>query len=199
MKRRNPKQQRSKETVNRILRALNRIIESDGYPYATTAKIAKEAKLGIATLYGYFDDKEDILISLLNSQADEAILMLNEGLPSWIGGDRKLALRAFIEFAVNKVINRAALTKTVMMFTPHLIESPKAARLVGQFEMVLDLISKKNSADSNMIPVDSFIMTNALLGLILGLASGLPEGVSAEDVIDRLENVASSFQTLRAV
>ena len=194
MKRRKPSQARSKETVKTIMDALSRIIEADGYPSATTVKIAKEAGVGVATLYAYFEDKEDILSSVLETQANEALQLLSDGLPVWVREDRKTAVRSFIQFVVTEVSRRAAITKTLLIHAPHLADNPKSARVVGQFEMVLGLIIRlpdsTNSGDSS---ADSFIALYAILGLIRGLATGLPADVTPEDIVDRMEAIALRF------
>ena len=198
MKRRNPSQERSRKTVNAIIRALNRIICADGYGAASTARIAKEAGVGIATVYGYFEDKEDILVSLLERQGAEVLQQLTDGAQKWMLEDRKVAVRNFIQFIVEEISEQAALTKTVMIHAPHLIDSPKTARVVGQFEMVMRLIfgqaeNRTGGEFDNNTRVDSFIAINVILGLILGLANGLPADVSKGDVSKRMEVLVFTF------
>lgn len=198
MKRRNPSQARSKKTVTAIIQALDRIICRDGYGSATTAKIAGEAGVGIATLYGYFEDKEDILVSLLEVQAGEVLQQLAEGAKKWLLKDRKEAVRDFVRFIVEEISEQAALTKTVMVYAPHLIDSPKTARVVGQFEMVLRLVFGRAESGVGDDPgshdrVDSFIAIYVILGLILGLANGLPADVTTEDISSRMEILIFQF------
>ena len=201
MKRRNPSQERSRKTVTAIIRALHRIICTDGYGSATTAKIAKEAGVGIATVYGYFDDKEDILVSLLEVQGAQVLRQLTESAQKWLVKDRKSAVRDFIRFVVEEISQQAALTKTVMIHAPHLIDSPRTARVVGQFEMVLRLVfAREDGAESGAANkydrVDSFIAINVILGLILGLANGLPSDVTTDDISERMEILIFNFLEL---
>ena len=201
MKRRNPSQLRSKKTVSGIIRALNRIISANGYGSATTARIASEAGVGVATVYGYFEDKEDILVSLLEVQAGEVLQKLTEGAQKWMLKDRKEAVKDFIRFVVEEVSQQAALTKTVMIHAPHLMDSPRTARVVGQFEMVLRLVfgqaeSRSGEGANNHAQVDSFIAINAIIGLIIGIANGLPAEVSTEDISNRMEILIFKFLEL---
>lgn len=59
-----PKQRRSGETVEIILKATARILVSDGYDRASTNRIALAAGVSIGSLYQYFPDKKSIFVAL---------------------------------------------------------------------------------------------------------------------------------------
>ncbi len=63
---RNPKQTRSIDKKNRIIEAGYKLFARDGYYNTNTAMIAKEAGVSTGIVYGYFRDKRDILIEVLN-------------------------------------------------------------------------------------------------------------------------------------
>ena len=155
--------------------------------------------MGIATLYGYFEDKEDVLVSLLEVQGAQVLQQLTDSAQKWLVKDRKSAVRDFIRFVVEEISQQAALTKTVMIHAPHLIDSPKTARVVGQFEMVLRLVfgqGEGRGSEGHHDRVDSFIAINVILGLILGLANGLPADVSTDDISSRMELLVFRFLEL---
>ncbi len=56
-----PKQDRSKETVETIIAATTRIIESDGLPGLSTNRVAEVAGVSIGSLYQYFPNKEALI------------------------------------------------------------------------------------------------------------------------------------------
>ncbi|KHD34627.1 AcrR family transcriptional regulator [Clostridium acetobutylicum] len=62
---RKPQQKRSIEKKKRILDAANALLLKSGYYDITTADIAKAAGLSTGTVYAYFKDKKDILLSSL--------------------------------------------------------------------------------------------------------------------------------------
>lgn len=64
-RRRKPKQARSKEKVERVLQAARTILETEGAGAFNTNRIAKEAKIGVGSLYEYFPNKESIAQRLL--------------------------------------------------------------------------------------------------------------------------------------
>lgn len=63
-KRRAPKQQRSRNTVECIKQATMEIITNEGFPAATTAHIAERAGVSVGSLYQYFTTREAILLTL---------------------------------------------------------------------------------------------------------------------------------------
>ncbi len=82
---RQPKQVRSQETKNKIIEAGYSLFSEVGYYGTNTKEIAKKAGVSTGIVYGYFEDKRDILIEVLNIYIDkvfEPILKLIENLKS---------------------------------------------------------------------------------------------------------------------
>ena len=76
---RQPKQERSIEKKNKIIEAGYALFSEVGYYGTNTAEIAKKAGVSTGIVYGYFSDKRDILISVLEiyiNRAFEPILTL---------------------------------------------------------------------------------------------------------------------------
>ncbi len=63
---REPRQERSIEKKNRIIEAGYALFSEVGYYGTNTAEIAKRAGVSTGIVYGYFQDKRDILISVLD-------------------------------------------------------------------------------------------------------------------------------------
>ena len=63
---REPQQERSIEKKNRIIEAGYKLFSEVGYYGTNTAEIAKRAGVSTGIVYGYFQDKRDILISVLS-------------------------------------------------------------------------------------------------------------------------------------
>ncbi len=63
---REPQQERSIEKKNRIIEAGYQLFSEVGYYGTNTAEIAKRAGVSTGIVYGYFQDKRDILISVLD-------------------------------------------------------------------------------------------------------------------------------------
>ena len=63
---REPRQERSIEKKNKIILASYELFSEVGYYGTNTAEIAKRAGVSTGIVYGYFRDKRDILISVLD-------------------------------------------------------------------------------------------------------------------------------------
>ena len=63
---REPKQERSIEKKNKIIQAGYELFSEVGYYGTNTAEIAKRAGVSTGIVYGYFSDKRDILICVLD-------------------------------------------------------------------------------------------------------------------------------------
>lgn len=63
---RNPQQQRAIDKKNRIITAGYQLFADKGYFNTNTAEIAKSAGVSTGIVYGYFHDKRDILIEVLD-------------------------------------------------------------------------------------------------------------------------------------
>jgi AcrR family transcriptional regulator len=63
--RKDPAQERSRETVNAILDSAQHILESKGVDELTTHKIAAHAGVGVGSVYDYFSNKHGVLHAML--------------------------------------------------------------------------------------------------------------------------------------
>lgn len=68
---REPKQQRSIEKKERIIRAAYELFSENGYHSTVTSDIAKRAGVSTGIVYGYFSDKRDILFYVLKIHVKE--------------------------------------------------------------------------------------------------------------------------------
>ena len=69
--RKQPRQERSKATVDAILAAATRVLTTVGYDDATTNRIAEAAGVSVGSLYQYFPNKEAIVGALIERHDDE--------------------------------------------------------------------------------------------------------------------------------
>ena len=101
--RKSPSQERSRQTVERILDAGARIFHEQGYAGTTTNDIADEAGLSIGSLYQYFPNKDALLAALtkrhITTTTSSLAAMIGK-LPEESGFD--VILRAVVRFLVEQ-------------------------------------------------------------------------------------------------
>lgn len=71
---------RTGEKYEAIIDAAVRVIAEYGYHNAQVSKIAREAKVADGTIYLYFDNKDDVLISLFSEKMGAFITKVEEAL-----------------------------------------------------------------------------------------------------------------------
>lgn len=96
---RTPQQARSRRTREKVLEAALACFEELGYDEATTAAIAKRARVAVGTLYGYFSDKRDVLLEVLDRTLREVADQVIRGLDPrlWREGDLRESVRRLID------------------------------------------------------------------------------------------------------
>jgi AcrR family transcriptional regulator len=191
MPKRIPKQQRSKDTVDRIIRAATQIIRRDGFGKFSTNAVAAKAGVGIASIYEYFEDKDAVLVAVLEREIPELWSALEERLPRWLESDVDTALRDLFSFAVGEIRSRANTVGAAAAYVHGPAPLPSAARLLGQIEMLFRLLLGKFSRRTDRDPaLDAYLVTHAFVGIGTGIAAGLPPGKTENDVVDWLVHVS---------
>ncbi|HEY4017135.1 MAG TPA: TetR/AcrR family transcriptional regulator [Pseudonocardiaceae bacterium] len=102
--RRQPKQARSRELVDRILTAAGELFAGRGYPNVTTNHIAEQAGVSVGSLYQFFGDKEEILAALQDAWTARLGAELDQRLR--VGPDTDLAETIDHVLDVHATLNR---------------------------------------------------------------------------------------------
>jgi len=95
--RKRPRQQRSKQMVDRILDATSRSLAAHGIEGTTTRRVAEMADISVGSLYQYFSDKESVVTALENRMVDHILAMLTELAPRLHSAPLPEAVRAVLE------------------------------------------------------------------------------------------------------
>lgn len=96
--RRRPSQTRARRTVDTLLEAATRLLESEGEAGLTTNRIAERAGHSIGTLYQYFPGKEAIVVALVRRHRERVMRGHRALLEAVACGERapEEAVRAYI-------------------------------------------------------------------------------------------------------
>src|SRR5262252_4486356 len=95
--RKQPRQARSKATVDTILEATARVLIKHGYDGLTTNGVAVAAGVSIGSLYQYFPNKEALVAGLIARHGDEMHASVEKELVRVAAMPIKQAVRAMIE------------------------------------------------------------------------------------------------------
>jgi AcrR family transcriptional regulator len=75
--RKQPRQERSRQTVAAILGAAAQVFERRGYAAGTTDAIAERAGVSVGSVYQYFPNKDAILVALVERHVEEGFAMVS--------------------------------------------------------------------------------------------------------------------------
>lgn len=98
---REPQQERSIEKKNKIIQAGYDLFSEVGYYGTNTAEIAKRAGVSTGIVYGYFSDKRDIMISVLEIYLDKVVGPL---LKTFSALKAPLDVNALVQKVIDEVI-----------------------------------------------------------------------------------------------
>lgn len=91
--RKSPRQDRARETQQRLLDAAAHVFAEHGYSAGTTNRIAAEAGMSIGSLYQYFPNKDAILVELTHAHLHVGSDVLEEHLATGLPEDLEALLR----------------------------------------------------------------------------------------------------------
>jgi AcrR family transcriptional regulator len=191
MPKRTPQQARSKDTVDRIIRAAALIVEKEGYQGLTTNAVAARARVGVASVYEYFEHKDDILMAVLEREMSNLWLTLEARIPKLLASDANTALRDIFSFAIKEITRRSNIVRVAASYVHGATDLPAGVRFLGQIEMLFRLLLRQfGQATDRDTTLEAYLVTHAFVGLCTGVASGLPPGKKADDVVEWLLHVA---------
>jgi len=162
IQRRAPQRQHSRATVEAIFGASARILEQGGRAAFNTNRIAEVAGVSIGTLYGYFPNKEAILMAMARAELDAARDRVAAALLDASSGvhPARRAVRAVIETYATGGKVRRILMETLFSHG----RSEELARPVGEIADVL-VAQAGNvlpTGPERLGPVGLYVLTRAI-------------------------------------
>lgn len=172
--RKQPKQARSKSTVEAIVEATAQVLITDGFDKASTNRIAERAGVSIGSLYQYFPNKEALVLAVSRRHTGEMLAVLEPD-GSTLTGPLPEVVRSVIgaiirAHAHDPELHRTLVVEVLRIGLPHAIEQSRRARaLVRAFLEARD---------------DEIIVTNldAAAGVLVATVIGAVHAAVLEDV-----------------
>ena len=127
--RKQPRQERSRHTVDAILRATAHILRTDGWDRLTTNAVARRAGVSIGSLYQYFPSKEALVAALTEAHAAEGFEVLAKAVAEAADAPRSVeeTVRHYIRAMVSLHAGDPKLHRVLQIQVP---------RLAGGFDVV---------------------------------------------------------------
>jgi len=134
--RKSPRQSRARATVETIIEAAARILETVGPEGFNTNAVAASAGVSVGSLYQYFPSKQALIAELSRRNAEAVLDGLAEVSAATAGKPLEARLAAFVRFAIDQQCAR-----------------PKLSRVLDQLEEGLDLTTDAAATTPDILAV----------------------------------------------
>lgn len=191
-----PQQQRSRATVDYILRAAEQILSQDGVYRLSTNRIAKTAGVAVASLYQYFPNKEAIVNALFQLELSEERAEFVSRSARLKGAPLDEAVRAAIQSVIDVHAKKPKLVTSILQSIPFL---GGAEALVRARQEVVDLVleTMRTRRDEIRSPrnleIKAFLVVHAVESVIHDAANERPEYLTDPAFADELVEMIDRF------
>jgi len=137
--RKTPRQARSRSTVEAILEAADRVLRAEGYPAASTNRVARVAGFSVGSLYQYFDDKRAVVGALLDQALRGEAERIGQALDALIPAEPAVARERLIRTVFAERRTKAHLLRILDAHAQELgYEAPLRHALRAQAALLAD-------------------------------------------------------------
>jgi AcrR family transcriptional regulator len=193
--RKQPKQSRSKVTVEAILEATTHILVEEGYDKANTNRIAERAGISIGSLYQYFPNKESLMTALMEQHAQEMAELVGTKLDRLFDSPLEIAIPEIITAVVAAHAINPRLHQVLSEEIPRSERSPQmqqaneriTALLRAYLERWRDLIQPQN------IDLTVFILSRTVDSLCHAAVIEQPNLVSDSQFETEVSNLLLAY------
>lgn len=184
-----PRQARSKASVQAMVQACARILERRGYSGLSTNAIAEVAGVSIGSVYEYFPGKDAIVARLVQDMVAEVRAMLEGRLALTDNrNDLNSAMRYFLGAIYRLMRKHRELLRVLVFQVPYLHQLPATRQLEIELQQVLmaGLDYTREQYALNAQPHTLYLMTTSVAGTLMHLVLVAPPAMEPEGILDAL-------------
>ena len=155
------------EKYNAIIEAAIRVIARNGYHNSQVTKIAREAQVADGTIYLYFENKDDILISLFRAKMTEFVEQVRLKTEAVTTAEEKLyelIYMHFLQFTKNKDL--AIVTQIELRQSNRNIRSGIGSTLKKYHQLIEELIYIGIEEGKFYSNIDVRVMRQMIFGIL---------------------------------
>ena len=184
-----PRQARSKASVQAMVQACARILERRGYAGLSTNAIAEVAGVSIGSVYEYFPGKDAIVARLVQDMVAEVRAMLEGRLALTDSrNDLNSAMRYFLGAIYRLMRKHRELLRVLVFQVPYLHQLPATRQLEIELQQVLmaGLDYTREQYALSAQPHTLYLMTTSVAGTLMHLVLVAPPAMEPEGILDAL-------------
>ncbi len=197
--RKQPVQQRSRQTVGVILEAAAQVFDQRGYEDTTTDRIAERAGVSVGSLYQYFPGKDAILVALVEQHERQGVELVHRLIEQTGEGMAAIPLEQLLSVFVGAILDlhreRPRLHRMLFVETPL---PPQHHEALSSLEDALaaeirELLRRHPEVQVANLELSAWMMLHATLGLVHDYVSHPPRpGVSRDEFLAALVRLLAS-------
>lgn len=192
---REPKQRRSRETVDVIAQGAVQVLLREGYTGLTTRSVAKAAGVSIGTLYQYFDDKNEVLSAVIERDFEQVYAAFSDLLAKVADLPLREGIRVVVTAMVQGYAAESALRKVLDEQMPKIYSIDRTLAYYEKARKVMRsyLEIKKHELRVEDLDGVAWIMVTACDTLYRSAVAYHPELLVGGRVIELVEDLLIRF------
>ncbi len=183
-----PKQNRSKVTVDAIIQASAQILVKQGYHALNTNEVAKVAGVSIGSVYEYFPGKEAIVATLANELLDSSLKQMHDTIETNSEEDFEIAMRHWLDTLYNIVLTHKHILEVLIFQVPFWLKMPSTEKLKAElFKVAIAGAAKSQTLYQIQVKPETLYLISTMTGsTLLSLALDPSPRISSEAVLQEL-------------
>lgn len=195
VRRKVPKQERSRATVEAILEATARVLAREGYERATTIRIAEVAGYGVGSLYDYFPNKKALVAALIERHAEEMLKLVESSFSEHAGSPPRVAVRTWVEGGVRANLADPELHKVLVEQVPRVGDLARIgdieARVAGHVRAYLERHAGEIGPGDPSLA--AFVVAHAVMSLAHKAVADRSESLEDGRLVDELSALVAGY------
>lgn len=186
--RKQPVQERSRQTFDAIVEACAWLLAERGYAGTTTNHIAERAGVNIASLYEYFPGKDAIVARVAERLVDRVLSRLEQDAARVMRGGEEDAIRRWIERIHASVGRERRLVAVFLYQVPYTNELPSVRSVGARLRDFSERIQRHAGGfvHPDFSAASLHLVINLVTSTILQLVLDPPGDVGSRELLDEL-------------
>jgi AcrR family transcriptional regulator len=192
--RKRPKQERSRDTVQVILAAAQRILTRDGLDALTTARIAEVAGISVGSLYQYFPNKEAVCGALVEKTTEDYYQALRMGLEATKTMPLEPAFRLVVAGLLRVLGDAPLLHRELLEMLSAAGRREMYWRYLGRYTELLEAwLRARGDEVRERADLAAYVVVRAADGIGQAIAHDRPDPARFEALVDELTDLGVRY------
>ena len=193
--RKEPKQERSRATVEALLEATARVLVREGYERTTTIRVAEVAGYGVGSLYDYFPNKGALVAALIERHAEEMLSLVESSFSAHADSPPHVAVRAWVEGGVRANLADPKLHKVLVEQVPRVGDLARIGDIEARVARLVRAYLERHAAKIG--PEDpslaAFVVAQAVMSLAHKAVAERPEALEDGRLVEEVTALVAGY------